>query len=87
MARRTDSNQAEIVEALRQVGASVFSLHTVGRGVPDLLVGFRGCNYLLEVKSKKGKLTPDQEQWVNSWSGEVAIVRTVLEALHSIGAA
>lgn len=86
MTRRTDSNQAEIVAALRQAGASVFSLHAVGRGVPDLLVGFRGNNYLLEVKSEKGKLTEDQEKWINNWRGHVAIVRSVGEALKSIGA-
>ena len=49
-AARADSNQAEIVDALRKVGASVQPIHTVGGGVPDLLVGFRGQNYLFEVK-------------------------------------
>ena len=38
-AARTDANQAEIVAALRGVGASVQPLHAVGQGCPDLLVG------------------------------------------------
>jgi len=38
-AARTDSNQAAIVAAFRDLGCSVFTLHTVGRGFPDLAVG------------------------------------------------
>lgn len=45
MAKRTDGNQAEIVRALRSAGATVQTLHTVGKGCPDLVVGFRGNNY------------------------------------------
>ena len=48
-AKRTDLNQAEIVQALRSAGARVWIL-----GQPlDLLVGFRGRLVLLEVKSHK----------------------------------
>ncbi len=36
------------------------SLHEVGAGVPDLLVGFRNKNYLIEVKVPGGRLTPAQ---------------------------
>ena len=39
-AAKVDDNQAAIVEALRSLGASVESLAAVGKGVPDLLVGF-----------------------------------------------
>ena len=39
---KTDANHADIVDALRRVGASVVSLASVGNGVPDLLVGFNG---------------------------------------------
>lgn len=85
-AAHTDKNQAEIVEALRGAGASVHPLHQVGAGVPDLLVGFRGTNYLLEVKTEQGTLTDDQADWILAWKGEACIVRTTLEALHAIGA-
>ena len=62
--RKTDKNQAEIAKTLRKMGCSVHSLHKVGQGVPDLLVGYRGHNYLVELKSGKGEST----RRIN-WSG------------------
>lgn len=83
--KRVDANQTAIVEALRGVGASVLSLAALGNGVPDLLVAFRGQCYLLECKSKDGKLTPDQWAWIFMWKGDVAVVRSADEALKAIG--
>ena len=85
---RADLNQAPIVAALRKVGATVYSLHRVGAGVPDLLVGFRGVTYLLEVKEPKGGvLTPQQLEFGLAWRGRpVSIVKSVDEALRAIGA-
>ena len=86
-AAKADNNQAEIVAALRSVGASVTSLHRVGQGCPDLLVGYRGHTYLMEVKSPGGKLTEPENEWITTWSGlDVAIVTTVDDALRLIGA-
>lgn len=90
-ARKVDANQAEITEALRRVGASVQPLHTIGQGCPDLLVGYRGINLVLEVKDgekkpSEQKLTPDEANWHARWRGQVAIVRSVDEALAAIGA-
>ena len=34
----------------------------------------------------KGKLTPDQVEFVNNWRGVVHIVRTVDDALQLVGA-
>ena len=92
-AAKADANQGEIVQALRQMGASVQHLHTVGAGCPDLLVGFRGVNLLVEVKDgekvpSKRKLTPDEERWHDNWRGQVAIVESVDDAvalLSSVG--
>lgn len=89
-AAKVDTNQSKIVAVLRGVGASVQHLHTVGKGCPDLLVGFRGVNYLLECKNgslspSRRKLTPDQEQWHRSWRGQVAVVNSVEEAMKAIG--
>ena len=53
--RRVDKNQTEIVKVLKQLGCSVVSLADKGHGVPDLLVGYKAQNYLVEVKGKKGK--------------------------------
>lgn len=47
-ARRRDDNEPPIVAALQAVGAGVQRLD--GRGLPDLLVGYRGRLLLLEVK-------------------------------------
>ncbi len=83
---RVDANQAEIVDALRKVGATVQLLHQVGAGCPDILAGFRGQNHLLEIKTADGRLTGDQAEWLLVWRGQVAIVRTPEEALVAIGA-
>lgn len=92
-AARIDANQPEIIKALRSVGCSVQPLHTVGDGVPDLLVGFRSRTVLMEIKDgskppSKQALTPDQVQWHSEWRGSpVEVVRNVDDALAAIGAA
>lgn len=79
--KRVDANQGEIVDALRAVGASVQDLHELGRGVPDLLVGWRGVNVLMEVKAQGGALNDRETRWHSEWRGQVAVVRSVEEAL------
>lgn len=93
MSRRNaavDANQPEIVKALRDVGATVQHIHTVGKGCPDILVGFRGRNHLLEIKDgakppSARKLTDDEAVWHRQWLGSVAIVNSTSEALAAIG--
>ncbi len=69
-AKRVDVNQKEIVQALRQLGATVTDLSMVGQGCPDLLVGFRLKTYLIEIKrDSKAKLTPAQVKWHDDWRG------------------
>ena len=47
---RTDNNHQEIMDYLRKtMGAQVQDLSGVGKGCPDLLVGWRGVDFLLEV--------------------------------------
>ena len=89
-AARVDANQTEIVSALRKVGATVQPLHAVGLGCPDLLVGYRGINYLIEVKDgdkppSKRKLTEDQIEWHKNWRGQKAIAENTNQALQVIG--
>ena len=83
---KVDANHGVIVAALRQVGASVQDLAKVGQGCPDILVGYRGQNYLMEIKTNKGKATLPQIAWDTFWQGQVVVVRDVDEALHVIGA-
>jgi hypothetical protein len=85
-AAKVDRNQAEIVQSLRSIGATVQPLHAVGEGCPDLLVGFRGVNYLIEVKDwqnppSKRQLNAVQEEWHGGWKGQVAKIETVDAAI------
>lgn len=82
---RVDANQAEIVTALRACGRRVLLLSAIGKGCPDLLVGWPGNNVLIEVKTADGVLTPDQVAFFNTWTGPKAVVRTVAEALEATG--
>ena len=91
-AAKTDANQAEIVAALRAAGATVESLHRVGGGVPDILVGYRGRSYPVEIKDgskppSARTLTPDQVRWHAAWKGDVYVVESVAEALAVLRAA
>jgi len=86
MPKSTDANQSAIVADLRKAGATVHSLHEVGDGCPDVVVGFRGVNFLIEIKTEKGKLNDTQAYWHQWWSGQVDIARTSEEALRIIGA-
>lgn len=83
---RIDSNQGDITAALRQMGATVQHLHTLGQGAPDLAVGWQGVNLFLEIKDgskppSKRRLTPDEQEWHESWRGQVAIVESVEDAV------
>jgi Holliday junction resolvase len=68
--KKTDKNQASVVKALREYGADVYSLHTVGGGIPDLLVLYEGHTLLFEVKDGADKkLTPLQIKLFANWKG------------------
>ena len=92
---RVDRNQAEIVEAFRRYGASVAHTHTLGQGFPDLVVGYRGQNWLVEVKDwmkpvSARKLTPVEQAFRDAWRGSYHVVETVgdvaalIEAHHKL---
>jgi hypothetical protein len=87
---RTDANQSEIVEAYLRAGCTVQLLHQVGGGCPDLVCGYRGVNYLIEVKDgskppSRCKLNPIQEMWHLLWAGQKAVAKNVTEALAVVG--
>lgn len=65
-AARVDKNQSEIVSALRAAGAYVWII-----GLPvDLLVGYNGQTFLVEVKSGHRKvLTRLQQDFFGNWIG------------------
>lgn len=88
-AAKRDKIEAEVISALLAVGCTVQQLSI--KGVPDLLVGFPDplsgwpTNILMEAKSKGGKLTPDQIEWIEKWEGQVFVVYSVEEALLAVG--
>ncbi len=86
---RIDKVQPAIMDALLKAGVSVQPLHMVGKGVPDLLCGIAGRNYLLELKTpgppSSMRLTPDESKWHKEWNGQVAIARSIEEALAMVG--
>lgn len=94
-----DAAEPAIINALRAIGATVWPIS--GKDVPDLLVGYRGVTYLLEVKSrieeagkdrKKSylrttKTSDGQKAFMESWKGGPArVVHTPEEALMAVGA-
>jgi len=85
---RSDNNQQEIVKALRAIGVSVAITNQVGCGFPDLVCGYRGKNYLIEIKNKEtyGKLNTEQLIFRDKWNGKIAVVTSVDEAYEIIGA-
>lgn len=91
-AAKVDANQEQVVQALRAAGAVVQILAAVGKGVPDLLVGYQGKTLLLEVKDgnkppSERRLTEDQIKWHGAWrGGPLAVVDGPEAALRMLGA-
>jgi len=84
-AKRVDANQAEIVDALRKAGATVQDLHEVGKGCPDIMIGWLGYNILMEIKAPGGKLNKREQEWHDTWRGQVVVVHSIEEALEVLG--
>ena len=85
-ASRVDGNQSALVSDLRAMGCSVQHLHTVGMGCPDLVVGWRGRNWLFEVKDgtlppSARRLTEPEKRWHEAWRGQVSTVETAEQAM------
>ncbi|MHC5307530.1 hypothetical protein [Bartonella sp. LJL80] len=80
-AAKRDLSEKGIVRVLEQLHMSVYRLNQP----VDLLVGFRGKNYLVEVKSGRkgyGKgLNDNQTEFANSWrGGDVVILHDEIDA-------
>lgn len=85
-----DSNQAEIVSALRSVGVAVVIATRIGRGFPDLICAHAGVTKLLEVKNPTNRygrsgFTKSQQEWAATWPGEIHIVRSIEDAFSAMG--
>lgn len=80
-ASRVDGNQTAIVQRFRECGASVLHLHMVGDDCPDLLIGTKGVNVLVELKTDTGTLSLGQREFIKGWRGaDVWVIRSPDEA-------
>jgi len=82
---KVDANQPDIVQCLRDSGHSVLCLGNFGLPV-DILVGRSGVNALMEIKRddlppSQTRLTEDEQEFQDTWKGQVAIVRDIDEAI------
>jgi hypothetical protein len=82
-AKRRDKNEAEIVRELKRIGATV----SIVDQPCDLIVGWRGLNWLFEVKDPTNspagrKLTPPQAQFHNTWRGQISVIHYVEDAME-----
>ncbi len=81
-AKKRDLNEPEIVKALRAIGCTVLLADH-----PDLIVGYRGRTFLLEVKNPHGasRLTDSQKALRRNWNGgPLAFVYSVDEAVEVV---
>ncbi len=69
-AKRVDQNQDQVISALRAAGAYVWII-----GLPvDLLVGYKGHTFLVEVKNgSKKRLTKLQADFFENWHGSTLV--------------
>ena len=84
---RVDANHAEVRDGIREslVGCTVFDAKGAGDGFPDLVVGWRGRNFLFEVKPKGGKLRGEKQcDFHKNWQGQKAVVYSTADALAKI---
>ena len=91
-AKARDANEPEIVKALEAAGAAVVRLEPSTAGLPDLLVGYRGRNLLMECKKPLGPrggdshspLSEDQVAFFQAWPGRAYVVRSAEQALRAL---
>lgn len=56
------------------MGCSILHTHQLGKGAPDIIIGYNGKNYLIEIKDgtksiSQQKLTKDELQFKSNWKG------------------
>ena len=86
IAPKRDNNHRAIVQALRKIGCSVADTASMGKGFPDLVVGYRGKTFLVEVKNEttgygKRGLNPLQKQFREKWLGSKIIIACDVEQI------
>ena len=84
-ARKVDANHVQVVSWLEQLGASVQPIASSNAGVPDLVCGYLGVDFLVEVKpvtgeTRRRELRDTQVAWHSRWKGrQPVVVRTLAD--------
>ena len=78
--QRSDSNQAEIVKELRAIGCTVVVVSA--KECWDLQVGWRGKNYMFEVKQPGKELRDSQKEFHDEWRGQIDRIECVEDAIE-----
>lgn len=88
-AAKVDANQASIIEDLRLIpDCSVLVLSGVGKGCPDILIGYRGANLLVELKNpetirgEKPETIERQKRFRDGWKGQVLRAYSFMDILN-----
>ena len=74
---KRDANEPEIIASLEAHGMSVSRLDTP----VDLLVGYGGFTWAVEVKMPSGVFTKAQIEFYDTWNGNRTILRSVSDAM------
>ena len=88
--KRTDANQQDIIDKLRCIpNLSVVSTHTIGKGFPDIIVGYKGNNYMIEIKDgakwkSQQKLTADELVFHMKWKGQICVCNSFEQVFELI---
>lgn len=69
---KRDAAEPEVIEAFERGGAKVWRIS--GKDLPDLVVGYRSVNHLVEVKTDRAKLRAGQSRCHAEWTGERPVV-------------
>lgn len=82
---KVDSNQVDTVRDLRKAGCHVLHLHQLGNGCADTLVMYHGTLLLVEIKSKGGRMTPDEQKFYDEWQDCMIVAYSAEEVLETFG--
>lgn len=74
---KRDQSEPQIVVLLQKSGAVVHRVS--GKGIPDLLIGFRGKTYLAECKTGNRKLNDNQIEFFETWNGFPPVIFRSIE--------
>jgi len=89
-AAKIDDNQRKIVNALRKVpNLTVAITSQSGNGFPDIVVGYKKYNYLIELKDgakspSQQKLRDAQQPFKDNWTGQYDVCNSLEQVLDVI---